>query len=141
MHGIVFVKTQTNKISPTRCSILLCALKTLLHYFTSLFAKSRWLFPIIHHLPTITNGLQSAAGPTQTLPTLKPEQSWAEKEPENISITHLKVPLSTMLTVLWFKFPFDVSLYRQHFPSESRTYWKKVNMSYQSCQACLCLEG
>lgn len=65
---------------------------------------------------------QSAAGLTQTLPTLKPvkpEQSWEENDPENISITHLKVPLSTILTVLWFEFPFDVSLYRQLFASES----------------------
>lgn len=69
------------------------------------------------------HGLESAAEPTQTLKPVKPEQSWEEKEkePENISITHLKVPLSTMLTVLWFEFPFDVSFYSQPFPSESRS--------------------
>lgn len=90
------------------------------------------------------HGLQSAAGLTQTQSALKPEQSWEEKEPENITITHLKVPLSAILNVLWFEFPFDISVYRQSFPLETRSGFtfntdllEKVNMSYHSCQACL----
>lgn len=74
-----------------------------------------------HSTPDKRSGViiqQSASFPqnilirtTQILPVLKPEQNHGGRKSETIIITHLKVPLSTTLTVLWFEFPFEVSLY------------------------------